>query len=214
GGPLAHHRLHPGPATQLARTVRGFDRGGTKKSGRGLVGASAKQQRGARVTTILPPVSQTEWERWQRCAAIVAVSGCAAFAVIGLVLYFLGGLPGPVQFFLSYLVAYNFWLEVALGSLVILMLQYVTGGAWGFVIRRVLESGTRTLLLLAVLFIPILLGMRFLYEWAQPDLVAVSENLQHKRPYLNVPFFIIRAILYFVIWLALTFFLNRWSASW
>jgi hypothetical protein len=166
------------------------------------------------VTTILPPVSQTEWDRWQRCAAIVAVSGCAAFAVIGLVLYFLGGLPGPVQFFLSYLVAYNFWLEVALGSLVILMLQYVTGGAWGFVIRRVLESGTRTLLLLAVLFIPILLGMRFLYEWAQPDLVAASENLRHKRPYLNVPFFIIRAILYFVIWLALTFFLNRWSALW
>jgi hypothetical protein len=166
------------------------------------------------VATILPQVSQTEWSRWQRWSAVVAVSGCTAFAVIGLLLYFMGGLRGPVQFFVSYLVAYNFWLEVALGSLVILMLQYVTGGAWGFAIRRLLESGTRTLLLLAVLFIPILFGTRFLYEWAQPDLVAASENLQHKRPYLNVPFFIIRAVIYFTVWLVLTLFLNRWSARW
>jgi hypothetical protein len=159
-------------------------------------------------------VSQSEWDRWQHRAAIVAVSGCAAFVVIGLLLYFLGGLRGPLQFFLSYLVAYNFWLGVALGSLVVLMLQYVTGGAWGFAIRRVLESGTRTLLLLAVLFIPILVGTRFTYEWAQPDLVAASENLRHKQQYLNVPFFIIRAIFYFAVWLGLTFYLNRWSASW
>jgi hypothetical protein len=111
-------------------------------------------------------------------------------------------------------VAYNFWLGIALGSLVILMLQYVTGGAWGFAIRRILESGTRTLLLLAVLFIPILVGMHWLYEWAQPDQVAASADLQHKSPYLNVPFFILRTLFYFAIWLVCMFFLNRWSAQW
>jgi len=166
------------------------------------------------VTTMLPPVSQAEWDRWQRSAAVAAVAGCATFACVGFFLYFLGGVNSWLQFFLSYLVAYNFWLEVALGSLVLLMLQYVTGGAWGFVIRRVLESGTRTLLLLAVLFVPILLGSHVLYLWAQPDAVAADESLQRKSPYLNVPFFVIRAVVYFAVWLALAYFLNRWSARW
>jgi hypothetical protein len=159
-------------------------------------------------------VTQAEWDRVQRLALIAAVAGCAGFVVLGLLLHLLGGITSPLQFFLSYLVAYNFWLGVALGCLVILMLQYVTGGAWGFTIRRVAESGTRTLLLLALLFIPLLFGLHALYEWAQSDRVAASEELQHKQPYLNVPFFIIRAVIYFAVWLVCTYLLSRWSAWW
>jgi hypothetical protein len=166
------------------------------------------------MTTMLPPVSQSEWDQVQRRALLAAAAGGIVFVAAGVLLAVFGGVRGPMQFFLSYLVAYNFWFGIALGSLVILMLQYVTGGAWGFAIRRILESGTRTLVLLAVLFIPILIGLHWLYEWAQPDQVAASEDLQHKSPYLNVPFFIIRTLFYFAIWIIFMFFLNRWSAEW
>src|SRR5262245_28360438 len=161
------------------------------------------------VTTPLPTVSQAEWDRVQRMAVIAALAGGAGFIVLGLLFSSLGALTSPVQFFLSYLVAYNFWLGIALGSLVILMLQYVTGGGWGFAVRRVLESGTRTLLLLAILFIPILLGLHFVYVWTEPE-----ESVGHKARYLNVPFFIVRAVVYFAVWLVIAFLLNRWSARW
>lgn len=161
------------------------------------------------MTTPLPTVSQAEWDRVQRMAVIAALAGGAGFIVLGLLFSSLGALTSPVQFFLSYLVAYNFWLGIALGSLVILMLQYVTGGGWGFAVRRVLESGTRTLLLLAILFIPILLGLHFVYVWTEPE-----ESVGHKARYLNVPFFIVRAVVYFAVWLVIAFLLNRWSARW
>ena len=117
------------------------------------------------------------------------------------------------QLFRSYLIAYLFWLGIALGCLPILMLHHLVGGTWGFVIRRVLEAGTRTLPLMLVLFVPILFGIHSLYEWSHPDVVAVDTALQAKRAYLNIPFFIVRAALYFAAWIATAYLLNRWSAE-
>jgi hypothetical protein len=134
-----------------------------------------------------------------------------AGGLVALVLALIGAIVAPEQFFRSYLTAYLFWCGIALGSLAILMLQHITGGAWGAVIRRVLESATRTLPLLALLFLPLLFGLPHLYEWAQPEHVAHDEILQHKAAYLNVPFFLARAALYFAVWLILARFLNRWS---
>ncbi len=114
--------------------------------------------------------------------------------------------------FRAWLVAFNLCLGIALGSLVVLMLQYLTGGTWGFVIRRPLEAATRTLPVLTLLFVPLALGLGDLYAWAQPARVEADEELQHKAPYLNVGFFLIRAAAYFVIWNGLQFLLNRWSA--
>jgi hypothetical protein len=141
--------------------------------------------------------------RFQRPALIGGLTGLA----LGLI----GAIVAPEQFFRSYLTAYLFWCGIALGSLAILMLQHITGGAWGAVIRRVLESATRTLPLLALLFLPLLFGLAHLYEWAQPEHVAHDEILQHKAIYLNVPFFLTRAVLYFAVWLILARLLNRWS---
>jgi hypothetical protein len=135
----------------------------------------------------------------------------AGLAALGLAL--LGWLFDSAQFFRSYLTAYLFWCGISLGSLAILMLQHITGGAWGVVIRRTLESATRTLPLLALLFVPLLFGLPQLYEWADPAHVAHDPILQHKSVYLNVPFFLARAVLYFAVWLTLAYFLNRWSAE-
>jgi hypothetical protein len=117
------------------------------------------------------------------------------------------------QFFRSCLIAYLFWFGIAAGSLPLLMLHHLVGGTWGFVIRRALEAATRTLPLMLLLFLPILFGVHSLYEWSQPESVAHDPVLQAKHAYLNVPFFIVRAAMYFIAWLVWAFFLNRWSAE-
>jgi len=122
-----------------------------------------------------------------------------------------GGVVAPTQFFRSYLFAYLFWLGVAIGCLAILMIHHITGGAWGAVVRRILESGTRTLPLLALLFVPVAAGVPYLYEWSRPDIVAHDTILQQKHVYLNVPFFLVRALVYFSVWLTIVHYLNRWS---
>jgi putative effector of murein hydrolase LrgA (UPF0299 family) len=131
--------------------------------------------------------------------------------VIGAVLLFVGLFVNPFQFYRSYLWAYTFCVGLASGSLAWLMLQYLTGGAWGVVIRRPAEAAVRTLPLLAVMFLPIVIGIPNLYEWSHADKVKADEILQHKQAYLNVPFFIGRAVLYFAGWILLSWLLNKWS---
>ena len=117
----------------------------------------------------------------------------------------------PAQFFQSYLMAYMFVLGTTLGCLAFGMVHQLSGGAWGVVIRRPIGAASRVLPVLTVLFLPIVFGMSHLYEWTHTDVVARDEILQHKQPYLNTPFFLVRAGLYFIVWNMLSFFLNAWS---
>ncbi|MGC2420973.1 MAG: hypothetical protein WA405_04905 [Candidatus Acidiferrales bacterium] len=117
------------------------------------------------------------------------------------------------QFFRSYLVAYIYWVSIPLGCLAILMLHHLTGGWWGLPIRRILEAGSRTLPLMAALFIPILVGMSRIYPWTQPGVIADDLDNQFKRAYLQPHFFMVRAVVYFAIWLVLAYLLNKWSAE-
>src|SRR4030095_3372762 len=117
----------------------------------------------------------------------------------------------PAQFFHAYLTTYLLLLGVALGSLALAMVHQVSGGAWGVVIRRVLGASSRTLPLLTALFVPIAVGMRYLYPWTDAALVAHDAALQWKRPYLNVPFFLLRAVIYFSVWNGIAYLLNKWS---
>ncbi len=131
--------------------------------------------------------------------------------ILGLGVCVAGAFFTPAQFFRSYLWAYMFYCGLTLGCLALNMLQYLTGGAWGMVIRRTLESATRTLPLLALLFIPVLAGIPQLYVWSHPDVVAHDELLRHKALYLNVPFFITRVVIYFLLWNLFAWLLNKWS---
>ena len=133
-------------------------------------------------------------------AGVVALAACAY-----------GAIASPDAFFRGYLFAYVFFTGLTLGCLAIVMLQHLTGGAWGIPIRRILESGTRTLPLIAVLFLPIALGMKHLYSWSRPEEVAKDALLQAKEAYLNVPFFLARAAFYFAVWIAIAYLVNRWS---
>jgi len=104
------------------------------------------------------------------------------------------------QFFRAWLIGYMLWLGIALGSMGLMMIHHLSGGAWGMVVRRVWEASSRTLPLLTVLFIPVVLGMNRLYPWTHTELMQSDEILEHKASYLNPTFFIARAALYFIGW--------------
>jgi hypothetical protein len=151
-----------------------------------------------------PPIVKTIGQR----SLIVGV----VFGLIALILAFLR----PEQFFRAYLLGFMCWLGVSLGSMAILMIRHLTGGGWGMVIRRILGAAMRTLPLLALLFIPIILGMHKLYIWAQPlDQIADKHLREHlediTKTYLTTNGFVIRAIFYFAIWNLLSYLLSHWS---
>jgi len=146
----------------------------------------------------------SEVSRLQRLALIVGG--------VFLVLLMVGALLDRAQFFHSYLVGYIFWVGITVGSLSLLLLQYLTGGAWGLLIRRVLEAATQTLPLMALLFIPIILGAHYIYPWTNHEEMSKTPALEQKaRLYLNVPLFTVRAIVYFAVWILIAFLLNKWS---
>src|SRR5687767_14548938 len=116
------------------------------------------------------------------------------------------------QFLQSYLIAYMFWIGISLGSLVLLMVQYLSGGAWGLVARRIFEASARTLPLMAILFLPIAFNLETLFVWARPE-AATDALIQTKVAYLNRNFFFFRAALYFVIWIGMTTILTRLSRA-
>ncbi len=125
------------------------------------------------------------------------------------IIFIFGMLINRNQFFHAYLVGFIFWAGITVGSLALLMLQHLTGGAWGLVIRRVLEAATRTLPLMLILFVPIVLGLKQIYSWTSPAEMNQSTALQQKAAhYLNPSFFITRAAIYFAIWSLLAVALN------
>ena len=134
--------------------------------------------------------------------------------VLGVVLtvagYFVSGLD---RFFQAYLVAYTFWMGVVLGSLALLMVQHLSGGVWGLVLRRPFEAAVRTIPFMAALFVPIIFGMHSLYEWSHEGITATDPIIAEKALYLNTTFFLVRQGVYFVVWGTLGFLLTRWSAE-
>jgi len=132
----------------------------------------------------------------------------ATFGAVGLGLCALAWLLQPDRFYQSYLVAYLFWVGISVGCLAVIMVHYLVGGLWGFTIRRPAEAGTQTIPLMALFFLPIILGMKSLFIWADPHHVEADPHLQNKALYLNVNFFLVRALIYFVIWGGLAWVLN------
>src|SRR5215203_3604163 len=89
-----------------------------------------------------------------------------------LIALFAGAFLDRRQVFQSYLIGWTFWTGIAVGSIALLMLQHLTGGGWGLVIRRVLEAATRTLPVMAILFIPVIIGSHYLYPWTNHEELA------------------------------------------
>jgi hypothetical protein len=130
--------------------------------------------------------------------------------VVGLVFCAIGLAVKGQSFWQSYLIAFYFWNGLTLGSMAVLMVHHLSGGGWGMVARRIWEAATRTLPLNAVLFLPIWMARTTLYPWMRPGATA-DPIIASKTLYLNVPFFTLRAVAYFLIWGTIIYFLNKWS---
>ncbi len=139
-----------------------------------------------------------------RGGGIVGIASLALSAVIGL-----ASKDGADRLFSSYLTSFSFFLSISLGALFFVILQHLVRAEWSVVVRRIAEALAGNILLLAVLAIPVLLGLGRIYHWAQAG--AITDHLlQHKRPWLNPTFFAIRIAIYFAVWIFVSrFFIAR-----
>jgi hypothetical protein len=132
---------------------------------------------------------------------------------IALIIWAVGLYFSPEQALRSWLLGFIFWGGIGIGSLGVLMLQYLTGGAWGVVIRRTLEAASRTLPLIILMFLPIAIGvaMGTFYEWTH---LPVTDHVMAQRGVFMTPWFwIVRGFVYFLIFGIMVVLLNRWSGQ-
>ncbi len=144
-----------------------------------------------------------ELNRWRTLALGIGGIGSIIILVVALIFP-----EQREQALRSWLLGFIFWGGIGFGSIGILLLQHLTGGAWGVILRRILEAASRTLPVLFVLFLPIMLGISYLYAWTH---MQNDKIVQFRDPYLTVEWFIFRAVLYFVLFGSMAYFLNKWS---
>jgi hypothetical protein len=139
--------------------------------------------------------------RWRSRAATAGVIGAVVAVVLGSQHWDL--------FLRAWLLGFLFWLGPTTGALVLLMLQYVTGGNWGRLARRLWEAAAGNLWLMFLFWLPIAFGMKHLYKWVSmpPEQLGIDKV----RFYLNPAGFWIRGLVYFIGWALLYWRLARWS---
>jgi len=153
-----------------------------------------------RPTLHLAPPATDRFQATALGVGVIAVVGAAVLAFFG-----------DANFFQSYLMAYLFWLGLSLGALVLSFAQHLAGGPWGSLVARPLESAMTLIPLMALLFVPVLLGMNQLYPWTDAAYVAEHPTVAAKTEYLNVPWFVIRAVVYFAVWTGAALLYRRTS---
>jgi hypothetical protein len=146
---------------------------------------------------------QSKVNRVQLVSLVVGLTALGASAF--------GAFANPKQFFFSYLFAMLFWLGLSLGCFVITMIHQLTGGRWGYPTRRFLEAGFMVLPLMAVLFIPIFLGLHHLYPWARAADLGAEKALQERHVYENNWAYILRQIFFLFVWIWLAARLRKLS---
>lgn len=142
--------------------------------------------------------------RWNHIQWIALGTGILALLIVVVL-----GITETRQALLAYLFAFLFFTGLSAGSLALLMIHRLTGGAWGYDLRAPLLAAARVLPLQTLLVLPLLFGVTVLYPWAEADALARDELLHAQRWYLNPPFFIARALLYFALWNVLLMYIAR-----
>ncbi len=168
--------------------------------------------------SVVPEFDETEVTLKGLSASYGRLFMIGGLIVLGLALV-LGWMKGDSlkYFYHAYLVSFCFYLSLSLGALFFVALQHASRAGWSIAVRRVSEILAANALLMALLFLPILLPLLFgstsLYEWLDASKVAGDEVLEGKKPYLNLPFFTVRALVYFGIWGFLVWFFFRRSVE-
>lgn len=159
------------------------------------------------------PVLQALQLRWDPTSARTASFVALGVGVAGVAATLAGLALDPVKALGSYHFAYVLFLQLALGSLFFVMVHHLAGARWGVSVRRLAEASAATLPVFALLFVPIWLGRHELFHWTHEEVVAKDPILQAKQAYLNVPFFTVRAVVYFAVWSFLGTYLWKLSVA-
>ena len=129
---------------------------------------------------------------------------------LGVVFAALGG-HGSHDFFSSYLVSFSYFLSISLGAMFFVLIQFLTKAGWSVVVRRLWELMMSNIVLMSLLILPILLGMQDIYHhWIHGEHDPI---LVKKLGYLNKPFFMVRIVFYFMIWILINRFFFKNSTS-
>jgi len=149
------------------------------------------------------------WQGGRRLAVLAGGIGAA-----GLLLTLAGAfVSGPRRALFAYLVAFAYWLGIALGALILLGALHASNARWSVVLRRFLETVPLVVPVFVLLFLPIALGMRHLYPWFDPHALEgeLAHAVEHKTAYLNATGFVARAAVYFAVWIGVASLLRAWS---
>jgi hypothetical protein len=146
-----------------------------------------------------------------RLLRLSGIVGVVSLILAGACALFIEG--GASRVYQSYLVSFMFYLSLALGGLFFVLIHHRARAGWSVVVCRLNEALAANLLWMALLAIPILIGFGDLYVWSNKELVATDPLLQHKQPYLNVPFFLIRLFIYFGLWIMLSQYFYKRSVE-
>lgn len=154
------------------------------------------------------PTPEGEYFEKGRFSALSAI--LAVVAVIGLGLSALGAFLLPEQFAYSWLFGFAFYFTLCAGCLFWTIVHHAVDAEWSVVVRRQWENIACLLPLLALFFIPVFLFRNYLYEWLTIP-AGQDPVLDSKRAYLNLNFWIIRAIVFFAYFSIASFLFRRIS---
>lgn len=162
-----------------------------------------------RTSTVDSSLVTVPTDHWLRRVPPVAL----AVAAVGFVASLGLGWGHVESFYFSWLTAFTFFLSLSLGCVFFVLVQHCARAGWSVVVRRLAENGMAVLPWFALLFIPVLLGMSHLFHWTHGEEVAADPLLQSKAAYLNVGFFVVRAVFYFIVWILISRYFLRLSVD-
>ncbi len=111
----------------------------------------------------------------------------------------------------SYLMVNYYFLSLAMGGTIFLIIQIITQSGWSSAFKRVPEAMMSYIPFAAVFFLLLFFGVHDVYRWSNSEVVASDPLIAHKSPYLNIPFFFVRLAVFFVLWIVFTWILRKFS---
>ncbi|MBN3034280.1 MAG: hypothetical protein JW861_01740 [Bacteroidales bacterium] len=135
--------------------------------------------------------------------------------ILGVGALLTGAFSDPVRTWANLLLNNFYFLSLAIGASFFLALQYITQSGWSAAFKRIPEAMGNYIPVAALIMILLLFVMRSLYSWVDPSTGNFDTHelhlLEHKETYLNVPFFIVRMVIYFAVWILMTGLLRKYS---
>lgn len=138
---------------------------------------------------------------------------CLAMVAVGVTAIIIAFAGDPQRAWANYLLNNVYFVSLAAGAVLFLSIQRVTHSGWSAGFIRVPEAMGAFLPVSALLFLVLIAGSGSLYHWSHPGVAGHDPLLAHKAPYLNMPFWIFRMILFFSLWILMAYLIRRLSLA-